>query len=106
MGWFWLGLKGWFLVSSTVVIIGMIPNSSLFWMTKKTCSPILLLFSWTGRIRASMEMRAVKASMKEALFKRNKGTYPIVSERSKGPLMIYNLLLILAVNYEHIKYSM
>ena len=42
---FYDGLNGWFLDRRIVVIMGMMPRISVFWITNSTCSPILALFS-------------------------------------------------------------
>jgi hypothetical protein len=89
-----------------VVIIGMIPNSSLLEITKNTYSPIFEVFSYTGLNLASIDMSDVNASMKEALLRRKRGTCPIISLMSSGPLIIYSFPLIFIVIYEHTKYSM
>jgi len=52
-----------------------------------------------------MDIREVRASRKEAHFKNNKGTWPIMSVREIGPFIIYSLARILFVICEHIKYS-
>ena len=86
--------------------MGMMPNSSLLEITKNTYSPIFDVFSYTGLDLASIDISDVNASMKDALFRRNRGTCPIISLISNGPLIIYNFPFIFVVIYEHIKYSM
>ena len=81
-------MNGWFLERRIVVIMGIMPNRSLFEITKNTYSPILDVFSYTGLDLASIDIRDVNASIKEALFRRNRGTCPIISLMSNGPLII------------------
>ena len=70
------------------MIIGIIPNSSVFYITKNACSGILVDFSYTGRDLASIETNAVSASINVELFNKKSGTCPIISLKSSGPLII------------------
>jgi len=50
------------------------PNISVFYITNNMCSPILVLFSYTGLVIASICMIFVRDSINAALLSRNKGT--------------------------------
>lgn len=73
------------------------PKISVFETTNRTCSPILVERSYTGLLLASIDINEVRASIKVALFNRNNGTYPIISLKSRGPFIIWNLDFILIV---------
>ena len=99
--WFWVEdetLNGSLKVNRRVVIIYTTPNKSVFSITNKTCSPIFVDFSYTGRVRASILSSAVRASKKVIDFRSMCGTcVPRVSWSSYEG--IYLIMLCFCFNF-------